>query len=191
MEIRCRTEPTQVLKLTTVLNLLLVVRVWEVGAVKLCAILNSRKGLTPKIRKKIRWILRKSLELFSLFDECLHFLSINFTMNVIAWNCREALKPTFQGHIHDLVQNHDPAIMIVMETKLGGKRAKEITDHLPFDGALHTKTIGYARGLWLLWNSDKVEVEALANTEQEIHVEVKRKVTIPISNPTPKPKIPA
>ena len=34
-------------------------------------------------------------------------------------------------------------------------------------------TIGFSGGLWLLWNSDKVEVEALANTEQEIHVEVK------------------
>lgn len=40
-------------------------------------------------------------------------------------------------------------------------------------GALHTETIGYVRGLWLLWNSDKVEEEALANTKQEIHVEVK------------------
>ncbi|XP_075633671.1 uncharacterized protein LOC142606161 [Castanea sativa] len=60
-----------------------------------------------------------------------------------------------------------------METRLGGDRTKEITDRLPFDGAIHTDTIGYAGGLWLLWNSDKVEVEWLAKTEQEIHVEVK------------------
>ena len=63
--------------------------------------------------------------------------------------------------------------MIAMETRLGGSRVKEIIDRLPFDGALHTSTIRYAGGLWLLWNSDKVEVEALANTGQEIHVEVK------------------
>lgn len=60
-----------------------------------------------------------------------------------------------------------------METKLSGERAREITDRLPFDGAIHSETIGYSGGLWLLWNSDKVEVEALANAEQEIHVEVK------------------
>ena len=64
-----------------------------------------------------------------------------------------------------------------METKLGGERAREIIDRLPFDGAIHTDTIGYAGGLWLLWNSDKVEVQALANTEQEIHVEVKVRST--------------
>ena len=63
--------------------------------------------------------------------------------------------------------------MIAMETRLGDSKAKEIIDRLLFDGALHTGTTGYARGLWLLWNSDRVEVEALANTEQEIHVEVK------------------
>ncbi|XP_050245887.1 uncharacterized protein LOC126693795 [Quercus robur] len=60
-----------------------------------------------------------------------------------------------------------------METRIGGDRAKEITDRLPFDGAIHTETIGFAGGIWLLWNSDRVEVTHLANTEQEIHVEIK------------------
>lgn len=86
-------------------------------------------------------------------------------MNIIAWNCRGALKPSFQSHIRDLVQNHNPAILVVMETQIGGERTKEIIDMLPFDGAIHTDTIGYAGGLWVLWNSDVVEVTSLANTE--------------------------
>lgn len=73
----------------------------------------------------------------------------HFIMNIIAWNCRGALKPSFQEHIREPKQNHDPAIMVVMETKLGSAMAKEITDSLPFDGAIHTETIGYAGGLWL------------------------------------------
>ena len=60
-----------------------------------------------------------------------------------------------------------------METKIGGERAREITDRLPFDGSIHTETIGYADGLWMLWNSDRVEITALANTKQEIHTVVK------------------
>lgn len=63
--------------------------------------------------------------------------------------------------------------MVVMETQLGGPKAKEIVDKLSFDGVIHTKTIGYAGDLWLLWNSDRVEITPLANTEQEIHVVVK------------------
>ena len=60
-----------------------------------------------------------------------------------------------------------------METKLGGSKAKEITDRLPFDGAIHTETIGFIGRMWLLWNEDQVVIQELAKTKQEIHVEVK------------------
>ena len=62
---------------------------------------------------------------------------------------------------------------MVMETRLGRERAKGITDRLPFDGAIHTDTIGHTRGLLLLWNSDKVEVTLMEKIEQEIHVTIK------------------
>ena len=68
-------------------------------------------------------------------------------MNIIAWNCRGASKPSFQNHVRELVQNHDPAIMIIMETRIGGARARDISDKLPFDGAIHTDTLGFAGGL--------------------------------------------
>ncbi|XP_030931176.1 uncharacterized protein LOC115957080 [Quercus lobata] len=64
-------------------------------------------------------------------------------------------------------------MVIIIETRIGGSRAKDITDTLPFDGAITTDTIGYAGGLWLLWKSDEVEVTQLAKTEQEIHVVIK------------------
>jgi len=64
-------------------------------------------------------------------------------------------------------------MLVVMETYVGGGRAKDITNRLPFDGSVHTDTIGYADGLWLLWNSERVDVTPLANTEQKIHAIVK------------------
>ncbi|XP_075670362.1 uncharacterized protein LOC142640157 [Castanea sativa] len=94
-------------------------------------------------------------------------------MNIIAWNCRGDLKPNFQAHVRDLIRNHDPVMFMVMETRIGGIRAKEKTDCLPLDGAIHTNTIGYAGGLWLVWNTDKVGVSLLSKIEQEIHVSVK------------------
>ena len=71
-------------------------------------------------------------------------------MNIIIWNSKGVLKPNFQTHIRELVQNYDPTILVVMEARLGGDKAKEITDRLPFNGAIHTDIIGYAGGLWLL-----------------------------------------
>ena len=49
--------------------------------------------------------------------------------------------------MRELARFHNPAILVIMETRLGGARAKEITDRLPFDGAIHTKTIGFTGGL--------------------------------------------
>ncbi|XP_030930689.1 uncharacterized protein LOC115956454 [Quercus lobata] len=60
-----------------------------------------------------------------------------------------------------------------METRVGGDRAHDVTDWLPFDGVFHTETIGRKGGLWLLWYSNRVEVELLASSEQEIHATVK------------------
>lgn len=82
----------------------------------------------------------------SPFDEC-PTPNHNFLMNIIIWNCRGALKPFFQSHVRELVQNHNPAIHVVMETQIGGERTREITDRLRFDGVIHTDTIGYASGL--------------------------------------------
>lgn len=91
--------------------------------------------------------------------------SVGLIMNILIWNSRGALKPSFHNYIHDLARWHDLAILVIMETKLGGSKAKEITDRLPFDGAIHMEIIGFSGGLWLLWNEDKVEIAEIAKTE--------------------------
>lgn len=47
-----------------------------------------------------------------------------FLMNIIIWNCRGALKPSFQNRVRELVHNHNLAIFVVMETWVGGDGAK-------------------------------------------------------------------
>ena len=59
-------------------------------------------------------------------------------------------KALLPKHVRELVHNHNPAILVLMETRIGGERTKEITDRLPFDGVVHMETIDYAGGLWML-----------------------------------------
>ena len=94
-------------------------------------------------------------------------------MNIILWNCKGALNPRFHVALKNLIDTHSPSIVIVMETRVGGERAKDIMDRLPFYGAIHADNIGYSGGIWVLWKSDAVEITQLAKTEQEIHVVVK------------------
>ena len=56
-------------------------------------------------------------------------------------------------------------MLIVMETRVGGDKAKEIMDRLPFDEAIHRETIGYVGRLWLWWNLDRVVVSLLVATK--------------------------
>ena len=83
----------------------------------------------------------------------------------MVWNCRGALSPNFSQTIIDMVKESSLDIFIVKETRVGGDRAKEISNELPFDGAIHTDTLGYTGGLWILWYPDTVEINHLASIE--------------------------
>ena len=47
----------------------------------------------------------------------------------------------------DLVDSHNPIVMVITETRLSGVRTDEIIETLPFDGAMVTNTIGFAGGI--------------------------------------------
>lgn len=64
-------------------------------------------------------------------------------MNIMVWNWRGPLSPNFSQTIIDMVKESSLDIFIVTETRVGGDHAKEISDKLPFDGAIHTDTLGY------------------------------------------------
>lgn len=90
-------------------------------------------------------------------------------MNMLIWNCRGALKPNFFSLVSDLIHKHHPAILVIMETKVSGDRARSIVDRLPMDGAILVNNIGLTGGLWVLWDSTHVNISELATTEQEVH----------------------
>lgn len=71
-------------------------------------------------------------------------------MNILMWNCKGALNPDFKRRIYEMAMNHNLAIMVITETKVGGDRTKRIIADLPFDGFIIMETIGYVGGLWVL-----------------------------------------
>ena len=63
-------------------------------------------------------------------------------MNMMIWNCRGALSPTFRNNVSELVRVHSPAIMIITKTKVNGDKAKKIADRLPLDGVILQTHLG-------------------------------------------------
>ena len=92
--------------------------------------------------------------------------SSSFTpVNIILWNYRGALNPCFHLALSALINTHSHFLVIITETRVGGDRAKDIIDRPSFDGVIHFDTIGYSGRIWLLWNSDAMEIMQLAKTE--------------------------
>ena len=79
-------------------------------------------------------------------------------MNILMWNCRGALNLDFKRRIFEIAVNHRLSIMVITKTRGGGDRAKDIISGLPFDGFITIDTIGYAGGLWVLWNKEDVDI---------------------------------
>ena len=46
-------------------------------------------------------------------------------MNILMWNCRGALNPDFKRRIFEMAVNHQPSIMVISETRIGGERAED------------------------------------------------------------------
>ena len=90
--------------------------------------------------EKIGWSLRRVAALLSPYD-VFPSPNLSLSMNIIVWNSRGVLKPNFQNHVRQLARIHSPTILVIMETKLSGARAMEITDRLPFDGVIDRKSV--------------------------------------------------
>ncbi|XP_030948868.1 uncharacterized protein LOC115972747 [Quercus lobata] len=141
---------------------------------KLPHVLKPIPGFSLRSMARVRFMLVKMgrnlklvKELMRLPNKVLILIHLH-SMSIIVWNSRGVLNPNFQKHVGELTRIHDPAVFVVTETRFDGERAKGITDRLPFDGAIHMETIGYSGGLWVLWNSDKVEVTQMANTNSRL-----------------------
>lgn len=131
--------------------------------------MNLFPGLIKeKIALRQAWTLREIGEEPSPIWFDAHYTP-NPIMNSLIWNCRVAMKPTFKKIVLNLVEWNNPAIFVIMETRIDGNRADDIIRRLSFDGAYSTESIGHAGGIWLLWCSNIVSMDVLSATKQEIH----------------------
>ena len=121
---------------------------------------------------ELGWSILEQMRALPPINECPSPHQI-LSMNIIFWNCRGALNPNFYQSVDNIIRAHSPSILVITETRVGGARAKAITDRLPFDGAAHADIMGYAGGIWLLRVTDVVDITILSSTEQKIHASVK------------------
>ncbi|KAF7820958.1 reverse transcriptase [Senna tora] len=90
-------------------------------------------------------------------------------LTILIWNARGAASAEFRRVIHDLKTRHKPHVLFISETRVGGTRVEQIINSLGFDCFHKVDPMGYAGGMWLLWDTDSVRANVYGHAFQEIH----------------------
>ncbi|KAL8159829.1 hypothetical protein V2J09_001366 [Rumex salicifolius] len=99
---------------------------------------------------------------------------IRDNINIITWNVQRAGSREFMITLKELIRIHNPAILVLVETRLSGRQMDKIYDTLGFDGVARAEAVGFRGGIWVLWRKAMVNLKQIATHHQSVTVEVER-----------------
>lgn len=93
----------------------------------------------------------------------------NFPMKILIWNCRGAANPHFRRHFREIIKTHQPQMAVITETRISGDRAKRLSMNLGFSNTAIADAVGFAGGIWVMWNDQEIRCDILDVGAQDIH----------------------
>lgn len=78
----------------------------------------------------------------------------------------------FPSLVHDLKMKYNIHVFIILEPRISGDRAKRVIYKLGFDNNYKVEVEGYSRGIWILWDANRVIIDIINTTLQCIHTSV-------------------
>ncbi|GLT29839.1 hypothetical protein SLA2020_046800 [Shorea laevis] len=84
-------------------------------------------------------------------------------MKIISWNCRGVAKSNLHKGVMGLKHIHNLSMMLILETKLAAQDARDPVAFLGFPKSCIVDVEGLTRGLWLLWDDLKVNVDVVSH----------------------------
>lgn len=91
-------------------------------------------------------------------------------MNVIAWNCRGLGSRLSRLHTIELLKNKDHGALCLLETKPNDdSKILKMAGKWGFESSFRVDTLGFARGLLLIWNKDMLPFTVVHHNSQSIH----------------------
>ncbi|KAL0394858.1 UNVERIFIED_CONTAM: hypothetical protein Slati_4452000 [Sesamum latifolium] len=99
-------------------------------------------------------------------------LNLPPSMRILSWNCRGAGRHKFLIAVRDLIHRSNPEIFIVMDTRMHEERANPLIQRLPFIDSIILSSIGFAGGIWVMWNDAATTIRQMRLGARTIHNEV-------------------
>lgn len=82
-------------------------------------------------------------------------------MKISLWNCRGAGNDVFLRKIKQYVRNHDPGVVVLVETRVSSIRADVVLNRISFSKVARVDARGFSGGIWFFWREDMVDIEIL------------------------------
>lgn len=92
----------------------------------------------------------KALLLFRPHAKTPSLSPLSMKMNI--WNSKGAGNLRFRLHMQDLIRHHSLGILVLLETKLAGQGAEDVSSSLGSSKVHRVDVVGFRGGIWLLWN---------------------------------------
>ncbi|KAL7224135.1 hypothetical protein ACSBR1_025571 [Camellia fascicularis] len=93
-------------------------------------------------------------------------------LKLLIWNCRGAGNKTFKRNLVEILRSHKPEILILMETKVAFSKMGNFFNRLGFTASTIVDPIGRVGGIWILWDTNHVNVRASSVGPQVIHATI-------------------
>lgn len=132
-------------------------------------------GEAARIWERMYWNRSNSLvrDIVAEYPLSDRYLETMDNKTIISWNVRGAARRNFRRGVSDLVNQYNPNVLIMTETRVGKDRAHRYLRGLPFDKWFATETLGFRGGIWVAWNSATIELAVISSTVQEVHALVR------------------
>ena len=88
-------------------------------------------------------------------------------MTTLSWNCRGLRSNSIVRRLEEMIREHLPDFMFLLETKNSSDHVKKFQSSLGYDHFFLVDPVGLSGGLALFWRS-KYEVEVLSASSRII-----------------------
>ncbi|KAL7254943.1 hypothetical protein ACSBR1_009157 [Camellia fascicularis] len=94
------------------------------------------------------------------------------SLKILIWNCRGAGNNTFRRNMCELLQTHKPGILVLLETKVTYSSTGNFFSNMGLLAATIVDPVGCSGGIWLIWDTDQVNVRASVVSNQYIQATI-------------------
>lgn len=88
----------------------------------------------------------------------------------MCWNYRGAGSKEFELEMKNLLREHKPIVLILLEPWVSGEKADRICRKLRKNRWVCSEASGFSGGVWVLWDEEEAEIKLLAVRRSFLHL---------------------